>query len=91
MSRDLLHKITNHLSRGHETFEHINIQSSLNRSTILNNVQVGLTKILKQLKEAVLLFFKSKNFLFFLLYSNNNKKKYGPRERKWFSIAFLTR
>ena len=34
-------------------------------STILNNVQVGLTKILKQLKEAVLLFFKSKDFLFY--------------------------
>ena len=34
-------------------------------STILNNVQVGLTKILKQLKGEVLLFFKNKNFLFY--------------------------
>ena len=65
MSRDLLHKITNHLPRGHETSEHINIQSSLNRSTILNNVQVGLAKILKQLKDLVLLVLKSKNILFY--------------------------
>ena len=56
---------TNHLPRGHESSEHINIQSTLNRSTILNNVQVGLTKILKRLKEAVLVFFKSKNFSFY--------------------------
>ena len=80
MSRDLFHKITNHLPRGHETSDHINIQSSLNRSTILNNVQVGLTKILKQLKEAVLLFFKSKTFLFYyyiVTRTNNNKKNMG--------------
>lgn len=76
MSRDLLHKI--------------NIQSSLDRSTVLNKVQVGLTKILKQLKEAVLLFFKSKNFLFYYYIVTIMKKKMGV-EKGTGSVLRLSR
>ena len=91
MSRDLLHKIANRPPRGHKTSDHINIQSRLNRSTILNNVQVGLTKILKQLKEAVFLFFKSKIFLFYYYIIKKIIIKNGRRERKGFSVAFVAR